>query len=445
MKTIFVTCFTGLISRNILATDAFALLTANPGTRIVIIAPEARAPALTGEYGAANVTVVGVPTPPLAGWDRALWILATNLLRTRTRRVQRRAKFERDRSWLDYLGSAALGLLGMLRPVRSLFRVAAKRLGSVAEFTRLFDEYRPDLLFATDVFTVWDAKMMRLASRRGVKTVGMVRSWDNVTSKTLLAFIPEHMVAGSMRVKAELIRYGDVPAGRIAVVGIPHYDRYTAAGRTPRAEFFRKIGLDPKRKTILFTPPSDRYLQQDPITPMVLRALEGVDAQVLVRTSLVGTVDLGGYAPPKSVAFDQPSNSPDFAEAHLSREADRHLADSIYHADVIVTWASTMIIDAAVFGKPIVLVGFDAEKRPYAKSIQQYYDYDHQRRIIDLGGARLARSPGELGEAANAYLKDPNRDAAGRKRITDEYCGALDGKAGERLGRYLIEKMRNEK
>lgn len=443
MRTVLITCFTGLISRNILATDAFSILERNPETRIIVVAPEARVAALRGEYEAAHVHIVGVPTPPLAGWDRVLWVLATNLLRTRTRRVQRMAKFGRDRSWLDYLGSGALGILGALSPVRRLFRAAANCFGSSAEFAHLFDEYQPDLLFATDVFTAWDVKMMRLARRRGVRTVGMVRSWDNVTSKTLLTFIPAHMIAGSMRIKAELVRYGDVPPERIAVVGIPHYDRYTAEGRTPRAEFFQALGLDPKRKTILFTPPSDRYVQQDPVTPIVLRTLEQADAEVLVRTSLVGKIELGGYAPPKSVVFDQPSNSPDFAEVHLSREADRHLADSIFHADVVITWASTMIIDAAVFGKPIVLVGFDAEERPYAKSIQQYYDYDHQRRIIDLGGVRLAKSPAELLEAVTAYLRDPNRDAAGRKRITDEYCGALDGKAGERLGRYLIEKVRN--
>lgn len=443
MRTVFITCFTGLISRNILATDAFSFVRDHPDTRVIIIAPETRVAALRQEYEAANVHVVGVPTPPLVGMDRALWVLATNLLHTRTRRVQRRAKFERDRNRFDYIGSALLGVLGALFPVRWFFRALASRLGSSSEFTAMFDEYQPELLFVTDVFTAWDVKLMRLAAARKVRTVGMVRSWDNVTSKTLLTFVPEYMVAGSMRVKAELIRYGDVPPERITVVGIPHYDRYTAEGRMTRAEFLKPFGLDPKRKLVLFTPPSDNYVKQDPITPVVLKILEAADANVLVRTSLVGNIELGGYEPPKSVAFDQPSNSPDFTEVHLSRDADRHLADSLFHADVVITWASTMIIDAAVFGKPIVLVGFDAEPRPYGTSIQQYYDYDHQRRIIQLGGVRLAKDPEELLAFTNAYLKDPDRDAAGRKRIIDEYCAGLDGKAGERLGQYLIQKLEN--
>ena len=108
----------------------------------------------------------------------------------------------------------------------------------------------------------------------------------------------------------------------------------------------------------------------------------------------------------------------------------------------VVTWASTMIIDAAVFLKPIILVGFDASPRRYEESIRQYYDYDHQRRIIELGGARLAKSPEELTEWARRYLADPSLDLEGRKRIVKEYCGVLDHEAGKRLGIYLLDQVK---
>jgi hypothetical protein len=97
-----------------------------------------------------------------------------------------------------------------------------------------------------------------------------------------------------------------------------------------------------------------------------------------------------------------------------------------------------MIIDAAVFQKPILLIGFDGSPRPYEESIRQYYDYTHQRRIIDLGGARLTKSPGELTEWAKRYLRDSSTDRDGRERIIQEYCGKLDRRAGERLGKYLL-------
>ena len=97
-----------------------------------------------------------------------------------------------------------------------------------------------------------------------------------------------------------------------------------------------------------------------------------------------------------------------------------------------------MIIDAMVFDKPVVLVGFDAAARPYGRSIQQYYDYDHQRDIIARGGVRFAVSPAELEHWAKQYLSDPSLDFAGRKKIRDEFCGPLDGKSGQRLAKIIL-------
>ncbi len=439
VKTIFITCFTGLISRNILATDAFDVLRTHEGVRIVIITPESQAEALRREFGGANVLVVGVPTPPLRGRDKLWWTLATHLLNTRTRSVQRRAKLARDGKRLKYRLSHLLGILGGFSIVRKLFRFSALAFIQTGEFEDLFRHYQPALLFSTDVYTPQDVKLMRLAKKLGIRTVGMVRSWDNITSKTLLAFIPEYLIVQTDWLKGEIARHGDVRPNDIFVInGIPHYDRYRAEGRTPREDFFRKINLDPSGKLILFTPPSDNYLKHDPITPVVLRALEAAGAQILVRKALVGAIDLGDYQPPPGVVFDEPGTSPDFTKIYLSRAADQHLADSIYHSDLVVTWASTMIIDAAVFLKPILLVGFDASSRPFEKSILQYYEYDHQRRILELGGARLAKSPSELTEWTKRYLVDRNLDLAGRRRIVREYCGILDGQAGKRLAAHLL-------
>lgn len=441
MKTVFISCFTGLISRNILSTDAFSILAKRGDLKIVIITPESRTGALQKEFGVPNVIVEGVSIPPLQGLDRLLWAVATNLLNSETRHVQRLAKFAHDANRADYFVSQFVALLGRIRALRRVFRVMVRMLFSTREVEQLFLRYRPALLFAADVYTPLDLRLMLHARMARVKTVGMVRSWDNVTSKTLLMHIPERLVVNTERIRAEAIRYGDVPKEQISVVGVPHYDHYGGETRTPREVFFKKFGLDPGKKTILFTPPSDHYLKHDPITPLVLRTLEPLGVQVLVRMPLVGKADLGDYERPSNVAFDEPETSPDFTEVHLSREADRHLADSIYHSDLVITWASTMIVDAAVFGKPIILVGFNASLRPYGESIIRYYDYNHQKHILEVGGVKLARAPEELLAAVERYLADPRADEVERKQIVAEHCGVLDGKAGERLAAILLGEL----
>ncbi len=381
--------------------------------------------------------VEGVKTSRLGGWDRLFWILATNLLNTETRSVQRRAKFSSDKNIADYLFSCLVAWLGRFGLARRLLRWLVGTFGQTAEVDYLFAKHRPDFLFAADVYAPYDVKLMLAAKRRGVKTAAMVRSWDNVTSKTLLMVIPEVMIVNTTRIKEELARYGDVPPRSVSICGIPHYDRYNASGRTSRADFFRKFSLDPAKKLVLFTPPSDGYLKYDPVSPVILKALEKLGVQVLVRLPIVGKADLGDYRPAPGIVFDEPGSSPDFTDVHLSRAADHHLADSIFHSDAVVTWASTMIIDAIVFNKPVVLVGFDAEPRPYEQSITQYYDYDHQRDILKFGGARLARSPDELANLVGKYLHHPEKDNDGRRKVAAEFCGPLDGRSGERLGNFL--------
>ncbi len=441
MRTVFITCFTGLISRNILATDAFEILRREPHLRLVIVTPQSREEVLKKEHGGPNVLIEGVKLKPFSRGERILWILATNLLPSHTRRIQRLAKLEQDKSRLDYFFSGLLGQLGRARLVRQLFRFLADEFSSISDLEYLFEKYKPDLLFAADVYTPLDVKLMRLARRLKIKTVGMVRSWDNVTSKTLLSFIPDAAVVNTERIKQELVHYGDVDPDSVFTAGVPHYDRYKSRERSSRSGFFKNFGFDPEKKLILFTPPSDNYLKYDPITPIVLRALEKISAQILVRMPLVGKTDLGDYRPPPHVVFDKPSNSPDFIEAHLSREADRHLADSVYHCDVVVTWASTLIIDAMVFNKPVVLVGFDAGPRPFGQSITQYYGYDHQQDIIKKGGVRLVKTPSELIDWVKRYLTDPGLDSRNRLATAHEFAGPLDGRAGKRLAEFLLKLL----
>jgi len=453
MRTVFITCIRGIISRNILSTEAFAALRRVPDLRLVIVASESRAPVLLREFGGPNVSVERIAARPPAGLAKLVWVVATNLLASSTRSIQRRTKLARDRNIFDYVASLFFSLLGRVRIVRRIFRAIAAQLDPGREFDTLFAHYRPALVFSTDVYDLADVRILRAAKRYGVRTVGMVRSWDNVTSKTLLSVIPDRLVVNTRRIGDEAVRYGDMPPERIVSVGVPHYDRYRPEYCTPRNDFFRKLGLDPAKRLTLFTPPSDRYLRGDPVTPIILKAMDGLGTQVLVRMPLVGRSELAGYRPqtgaprqsgealasrPPGVVFDEPGGPGDFVDVHMTPEADRHLADSILHSDVVITWASTMIIDAAAFDKPIVLVGFDASPRPLSRSIRQYYRYDHHRAILASGGVRLVESPEELAEVVRGYLEYPERDRESREWIRREYAGELDGKAGERLAACLL-------
>lgn len=438
MKTIFITSFFGFVARNILATEFLKLLSARGDIRIVILTPDKKKARHEKEFGGRNIIIEGVALKKPSRIERFFTVIFHNLSDTNTWRIHRLINVRRDRKYVSAPLYWLLSKLGHCALIRNAFRWIDNRFLSADRFQYLFEKYKPDLVFTTDVFEPNDVELMREAKRRGAVLIGMVRSWDNITSKGLNRVIPDALVVNAESVKEEAVRWNDIPPERIHIVGIPHYDYYVTERRMEREKFFASLNLDPKKKLIFFAPPADLYAGNDPITPKVLEILCGIGAQIVIRMPLVGEANLGRFrAEENKIAIDVPGSAGDFVNADISRTGDKHLADLIYHSDLVVAFASTLAIDAIAFNKPVVFVGFDGETRPYWDSLVRYYDYDHQASILKTGGVRLAKNVQELASYVKAYLANPRLDAEGRQKIIKERCWNLDGKSGERLEKLI--------
>ncbi len=442
MKTIFITSFFGFIARNILATEFLKLLRKRSNVRIVILTPEKKQERHKQEFGGENVIIEGVPLKKPSRLERVFTVIFHNLSDTNTWRIHRLINIKRDKKYFSAPVYWLLSKLGHFRLVRIFFRWLENHTLPADRFSDLFLKYQPNLVFSTDVFEPNDVDLMREAKRLHVPLVGMVRSWDNITSKGLNRVIPDELIVNAESVKDEAIRYNDIPAERIHVVGIPHYDYYVTESRIERTKFFVWLNLDPAKKLIFFAPPADLYAGNDPITPKVLEVLCGIDAQIVIRMPLVGVANIGRFgAQAGKIAVDVPGSAGDFVNADISREGDRHLADLLYHSNVVVAFASTLAIDAVAFKKPVVFVGFDGAPRPYWDSLARYYDYNHQKELLKMGGVLLAKTPDELRAFVIDYLENPSLDEKGRNAIINERCFKLDGKSGERLAKLIISRL----
>ena len=124
----------------------------------------------------------------------------------------------------------------------------------------------------------------------------------------------------------------------------------------------------------------------------------------------------------------------DMPEAELN-----HLADTLAHMSLLVCYASSLSVDAAVFDKPVINVNFEITPSAHMmKSPTQFYRMEHYRKALHSGGIRLVVSAEELLAWVKRYLADPTADRAERGRLVRDQAGALDGKAGERLGDALL-------
>ncbi len=438
MKSIIITSFHSIISRNILSTPVISMLVSLGDVRVVIVCPNKKKIFFEEEFKDVGVFIESIEIR-LSWRDMFMRYLALSAINTRTLYNKRRTEFKGRGKILSYFIANKAG--------RALVRFFNSIIIPRHSFEVLFEKYKPTLIFSTDIQNEYDIRLMVEARNRGVSVISMVRSWDNLTSKGLVRFIPQKLLVHSSTVGDEAVRLQGIPRENVEIVGIPHYDFYTSGQRTEREPFFKRIGGDPSKKTLLFVPIGDRFFSHNTVDREVLEIIDKNlpnNFQILVRFPPADNVrELETKKNYGRIIFDRPSTRFEvLKDTELSKKDDEHLADSLYYSDLIVSGLSTMCIDGCVFNKPVILVGFDGyNPRPYFESIRRCYDYDHFKPILESGGVRYAQNPGELVHFMKYYIEDPGRDRIGREKVVALECFKVDGKSSERLAKVLISQL----
>lgn len=447
MKTIFITSFHLLISRNILATDILKTLRES-GAKIVIVVPSYKKEYFEKTFGGGNVIVEGVVQNISSRSKRGLVFkrLAHMMLNTDSIRIYQKYRMFLGKPFAYRIFFKIAQIFGrsllLLRCIRFLdFHFTPRGF-----YDDLFNRYKPNMVFATDVENENDIAFLMEAKRRGIKAIGMVRSWDNLTILSLLRFFPDKLLVWNNVLKEEAIRYNGIPAETVEVVGIPQFDRYLTLEKPTKEEFYKKIGGDPKKKLILFTPVGDLYQKDNDTDRLTLDILKEIGENVIVRFPPGDTVShLESFIKPETMYFDQPGvvyKADRFGDRDLSQSDNDMLINSLYHADIVVTGPSTIAIEAALFDKPIIMVNIHARQKNELEGLYSY-KYNHIIRLLAKGGVRIANTADEFRTLVSEYLQDPAKDREGRYKIITEQCaGAPDGHASKRLAKLLLSELK---
>ena len=448
LPTLFITSFHGLISR-VLESGLLDELFRRP-LRIVLFVPEAKRAYFEQTLAHyPNLLVEGISRRAVPRRTEALQSISLELLDTATMRLTRRsfrsAKSPLKRVFLDMLARG----VGSFRLGRRLFRFLNTLLAVDHLFAPYFERYHPDLVFSTDVKHLLDAELIFSAKRRRVPAVAMVRSWDYLTGRGLTRVTPDALVVHNETIAAEAAAYTDMPRERLFISGLPHFDPYVNHPRNSREAFFKGIGADPAKRLLLYIPWGDKFADTDgEFLNFIADAVEGGelphDIAVLVRLPPADSVAFAGYRPRPFVHLDVPGVA--FGASRKGNEmsfADLlHLADTLAHCAVVVAPPSTLVIDAAAFDKPAVIMGFDgAKKKGYFEGVAHYFDFVHIRKLTATGAAPVVKNRAELIASVRKRLENPAFDAAGRERLRREQCHRLDGRSSKRLADFLFSRL----
>jgi len=431
------------------------VLDSDPSLHVVLLSPMSKDPQFVREFERPRVTFVDEPAHVPSGLEARLLAIvqASYLSQGQTESVRIRLAEARANGIIRWLGLKGLIGKALVQPfTRKGSRYAlADALVSHPQMETLFDRYQPVLVIAANPGLVFsEVPLLRTAKRRGVRSMALDPSWDNFTNKLIPVRQVDRLVVWNEIMKEQAVGLHGYDPSAISVAGAPQFDPHFRA-RTPRAEFFARIGADPNRKLIaLTTTPRSLYSHHDHVLRVLVKAMESgqlVNAQVLVRLHPRDEFDAyQEFANTPHVIIEKPFRDTvkvaDGLAIDVMPEHQKHLGDTLHHADVVVNVASTISIEACIFDTPVVNINFDGpDESAYVKSARRYYSFTHYVNITRRGAVRVATSPEALVRDVAAYLADPSLDAAGRKQVVLDQCQFTDGRSAERVIQSVLDEL----
>lgn len=438
--------------RDVLRTDTFRTLK-EAGARLVILSPAYNEPEFIREFAADNVHIEPLHPYSPGNYEQKLSSLRCTLFAdlTKTTSILSDGSPPRTRLKRAAMSGArvATRLIGR-RKTEDLLALASRTLFPGLQYAEVLRKYRPDLVVVTRVFG-WaaDEQVLKCAANLGFPTMLLVASWDNLT-KGVFPTRPDRLVVWNSIMYEEAQELHGFRPDQIFIGGVPQFDIYADKSRLPdRAALYRRLGADPALDLITFTMADPKVVpdEADVVEMVWTAAREGQLArpcQVLARVHpqfadrAPALLERLRSRPGLLVDVPGRSNSA-FPDRDPTTDDMIHLAATLAHSAVVVNTRSTIAIDAAALDRPVVCAAFDGRRTlPYHQSVRRFLDYDHYRKMLELGGVPVARSFDELMTLVNKYLLDPGLDREARARLVERECRAIDGQTGRRVGQFVL-------
>jgi hypothetical protein len=410
MKTIFLSVQTGMVVRDLLRCGPLSRVLSHPDVHVVLLTPGVRDPAFLEEFRHERLSIV--PQCPYAPTPM-VWRL-----------MVRRWRYARSAFMAD-----------------TIHRLEERLINTPAEYERLFDEYQPVLVVSGDPLRPGDANLIAAARRRGVPSLGSVRSWDNI-QKHLRTRADALTVWNNLNAR-EAVSIDRYRPSQVTPAGAPQLDVYFSEDRC--AWSAEELGLDPRKKTLLLATSSFTYdSDQTYLVDTLLEAIRDGEIrhplQIVLRLhpdDRVGRYLKYRHAP--EVILDIPETY--LATLGWSMTVDdlRRMAWLVRHADVMVNFATTVTLEAAIVDTPTLLVAFSPidpeEMRRYVVGLHFRM---HYRALVERDLVPIAWNREQLVGWVNRYLDNPGLYGPQRAEIVREWVQFTDGASGRRLGDTIL-------
>jgi hypothetical protein len=325
-----------------------------------------------------------VPDRAKDGWSDTAWLvrgladLAHNanprykrasVLRKRTRqrvlgRMEKRKEFEP-------IGRALAVRVGSRLAKRTDADLSRKVLGVTAaledavpsrpEIDQFVREAAPDVVVVTGTFRHVSSEVELLKSARalGIPAGIFVTSWDNLTNKGSLKFVPERVFVWNEVQARDAVELHRIPRDRVVLTGAHVFDEWFERRPTrTREELLGQLGLDPTQPYLVYLCSSGN-IGRDEEPQFVQRwvdAIRSAGDERLRRMNLVVRPHPNVPNPPTPEGHENVVVWPPAGAYPVASEARDDFFDTLFHSAAVVGMNTTAMIEAAILGKSVLTV-----------------------------------------------------------------------------------------
>lgn len=456
MKTIFITIGEDIIFRNIFKTNFWNLFYSgleNFNVRIIVLVKPESLDYFKDYFSSyEKVFVIAFKREKVPKKVSLLETLMRSCIDSHTNLWSKmRSYYRGDSSFLDtYIKRLHTFLLGRNYFYKNWLRKKYISSDSDSNAKKIFDEYNPSLLIASSITNFdFDVVLSREAKKRGIRLVGMPRSWDNFSSHGMVRVVPDKILVQDNFLVDMLKEYQSVDLNKteVEVFGLPHYDDYFKKEKIEDREvFLNKMGIDKNKKIITYGAMGTFLFVSEEGVPELLNSiaeneLKDENIQFIYRGHPKFKLSSENISKYKNILFDIESDYID-----KKKDEDRHYINLLHHSDFIISGASTFIIDAISLDKKFIsCIGFDPiqKKVKYWESVLRFYDtYTHFEALVETGNIYLFKNREELVSEIKNFLSVESDYNYNRDACIEKFFAPFDGKSAERLSDKLLLEIK---
>ena len=234
--------------------------------------------------------------------------------------------------------------------------------------------HAPDVLLVTPGlhFGSGQTDFIKAARARQVPVWMLLFSWDNLSTKGALHARPDRLFVWNARQVQEAAELHGYPAERVTIVGAPRFDEFFALrSQVSRDAFFAPMGLDPRRRTLLYLC-SSRFIaaEETSFIRTWLAALRASAAQdvsdcnVIVRphpdvpldTDIPTETITWRQLPQASGFLHRPFGDPQAVVLRTTYSTPQAFYECLHHADAVVALNTSAELEAGIAGRPVLTV-----------------------------------------------------------------------------------------